>query len=148
MTRREILTAAKEIRQEVEPHFRPDTAAQGFRGLTPSTGHCAAVSALVQARLGGDFVSAIVESTSHWFNRFQTTEGLVDIDLTADQFGGEPIAIAVAGQLYDGTRMRANRELNVETLQRALLLARRSGMDDVAGHLQRVLDARVVAVAS
>jgi len=148
MTRRELLSAANEIRREVEPHFRPDTAAQGFKGSTPSTGHCAAVSVLVNARLGGEFVSAIVENVSHWFNRLQTADGAIDVDVTADQFGRTPIISATAGQLYDGSRVRLHRELNVETLHRALILARRAGMDDVAAHLQRILDARTVAVAS
>jgi len=148
MTRRELLSAANEIRREVEPHFQPDTAAQGFSGSTPSTGHCAAVSVLVQARLGGDFVSAIVENGSHWFNRFQTADGAIDIDVTADQFDREAVVAATAGQLYDGTRVRTHGELNVETLQRAVQLARRSAMHEVAAHLQGVLDARTVAVAS
>jgi hypothetical protein len=148
MTRRELLAAANEMRQEVESHFQPDTAAQGFRGSTPSTGHCAAVSVLMQARIGGDFVSAIVDNVSHWFNRIETIDGTIDIDLTADQFGRDPIVVEVAGQLYDGTRVRADRELNIETLQRALLLAHRADMHDVAAHLQRILDQKTVAVAS
>ena len=147
MTQRELLRTANEIRREVEPHFRTDTAAQGFRGSTPSTGHCAAVSVLMQARLGGEFVSAIVENGSHWFNRFDTADGSIDIDVTADQFGREPVVTATAGQLYDGTRVRTNQELNVETLQRALLLARRSGMGEVAAQLQRALDTMVVVAS-
>src|SRR5258707_15702294 len=99
MTQRELLRAADQIRREVEPHFPLDAGAQGFKGSTPSTGHCAAVSVLVQARLGGDFVSAIVEGGSHWFNRFETTDGAIDVDVTADQFDHEQVITAPAGQL-------------------------------------------------
>src|SRR5438105_1385155 len=119
-----LLRQIREIRWRVEPHFQPDTAAQGFAGTSPSTGHCAAVATIVHEQLGGDFVSAIVDGASHWFNRFTTSIGTLDIDVTADQFGKRPIEVAEAGKLHVGTRIRVFSELNRETLQRALLLAR------------------------
>jgi hypothetical protein len=148
MTLPEILRVACEIRRNVEPYFWPEGSEQGVSDSTPSSGYCAAVSVLTHARLGGDFVSAIVDSGSHWFNRIETIDGTIDIDLTADQFGRDPIAVDAAGQLYEGTRVRADRELNIETLQRALILARRADMHDVAAHLQRILDQKAVAIAS
>ncbi len=134
-----LLDALHELRRQVEPHFRPDTAAQGFKGTAPSTGHCAVVSVLVHNRLGGEFVSAFVDDVSHWFNRLRTKDGALDVDLTADQFGRQPIEMAVAGQLYDGARIRSSDDLNVDTLQRAMLLARRAGMSDVVAQLEGAL---------
>ncbi len=111
-----------------------------------SAGHCAAVAVLFQKRFGGNLVSAKVNGQSHWFNRVGDVQGGEsgwDIDLTGDQFIGERttedqsedryyirsfLEIDEAGKLWDNTRVRDIVEINQETLDRAKLLAERSGL--------------------
>jgi hypothetical protein len=143
--RENLLRQITDLRCQIEPEFRPDTAAQGFTGTAPSTGHCAAVAVIVQKTFGGEFVSAIVEGGSHWFNRIETLAGKLDVDVTADQFNRRSIETAAAGTLYDGTRVRNFEDLNAETLQRALLLARRSRLAEVVTFLDEVLAPRTSA---
>lgn len=137
-----------QLRVRIEPFFRSDTAAPGTDSPILSAGHCAAVSAIVQAELGGDFVSAIVEGQSHWFNRLEVGRHLCDVDLTGDQFiGHEPVRIVPVGELYGPTRARAAEQLNDETLRRALLLAKRAGLRTAAGKLAARLNARDLVTA-
>src|SRR5688572_11633064 len=85
---------AKQLRARLDRAFRPDTAAQGLEGSVPSAGHCAVASVVAHNILGGHLVSAIVGGVSHWFNRIPFGDRLLDIDLTADQFGNLPILVA------------------------------------------------------
>jgi hypothetical protein len=143
-------TAAKliQLRARLEPFFGRDTAAPGADSSIPSAGQCAAVSAIVQAELGGDFVSAIVEGQSHWFNRLPIGRRVCDVDLTGDQFAGnQPVRIVPAGELYSPTRVRTAEQLNVETLRRALLLASRAGLSNAANKFFTRLNARELAAA-
>ena len=121
-----VKAAAVQLRRALEDAFRTDTALPGTRGERPSAGHCAAVAALVQKRLGGWLVSAVVYDESHWFNRIRAGKHLVDVDLTGDQFGREPIQIAGFGRLYTGTRVRRPAELRPETVARAQVLEKRA----------------------
>ncbi len=116
------------LRKELEREFRSDTAAQGYTGSVPSSGHCAAVAVIVREIIGGEFASALVDGTSHWFNRIHIGSTAWDVDLTGDQFGGNAVTIAEAGTLYSGTRVRLLAEVNAETLSRAKLLAHRAGL--------------------
>lgn len=144
------LTPSKlaQLRLYIEPFFRADTAAPGTNSPIASAGHCAAVSAILQAELGGDFVSANVEGQSHWFNRLEVGRRLCDVDLTGDQFiGNEPVRIVPAGELYDPARVRVAEQLNDETLRRALLLAKRAGLTAAASKLLARLNARELATA-
>ncbi len=115
------------IRRVLEPAFGPDTALGGVRGNAASTGHCAAVAAVVQKALGGSLVSAIVRGQSHWFNRFDVGADQIDADITGDQFGFPVVQIAPKGALFQGTRSRSSLEINKETLHRSRVLAQRSG---------------------
>ncbi|WP_164964336.1 hypothetical protein [Rubrivivax sp. JA1026] len=143
-------TSAKltQLRARLEQAFHGDTAAPGTDSSIPSAGHCAAVSAIVQAEFGGDFVSAVVEGQSHWFNRLEVGRRVCDVDLAGDQFAGvEPVRIVRAGELYDPTRVRTPEQLNDETLRRALLLATRAGLPDAALKLSARLLSRELAAA-
>ena len=122
-----------ELRRVLEPAFAPDTALGPFNASVPSTGHCAAVSAVVERELGGSFVSAMVSGISHWFNRFTVGGTAFDVDITGDQFGYPKMRIAEKGQLYTGTRERQPAELNEETRTRARLLAQRAGLATFLG---------------
>jgi len=133
---------ARSLRGKLDRAFRPDTAAQGFSGKTPSTGHCAAVSAIVHHLLGGELISARVKGMSHWFNRIKVRDRCFDVDLTGDQFEFPPIRIEDAGKLFPGGKSRACKELNVETLCRARLLAERAGLKDAHDALLRTLQDR------
>jgi hypothetical protein len=107
-------------RERVVPAFAPDTAAPGFMGGPPSTGHCVCVAVWLRQRFGGDFVSAKVNGCSHWFNRISLGGRDYDFDLTADQFSGGPnLLFGPAGSLYEGTRVRSEKDLLPETLERA-----------------------------
>ena len=120
--------SVRSLRNQLEAAFSPETAAKGFSGQTPSTGHCAAVAIIVREILGGEFVSASVNGASHWFNRIATESCVWDIDLTADQFGNHPVEMAKNRDLYPGTRLRSHDDVNLETLIRAKLLAHRAGL--------------------
>lgn len=125
---RDVLAAVTDLRELIEPHFSSDTAADGFPKTTKSSGHCAAVAVLMHELLGGSLASAYVDGLSHWFNRFDTEVGPVDVDITGDQFGLASIRSAPAGELFPDTRIRQDDEVNRETIRRASRLARRSGL--------------------
>ncbi|MBJ2160265.1 YunG family protein [Variovorax sp. IB41] len=114
------------LRDALAVVFRPDTAVPGSGGETPSAGHCAAVAVIVRAEFGGDFVSANVHGQSHWFNRIYFESQLFDVDLTGDQFGFPSVRFGPSGSIFAEVRTRGERQLSSETLQRALVLARRA----------------------
>lgn len=126
---KELLDEATSLRQRLNDVFAPETARPGTNRAIPSSGHCAAVAAIVQDRLGGMLVSAIVEGESHWFNRLNINGQELDLDLTGDQFGRKPVQIAPAGKLYESTRVRHVDELNAETRDRAEQLAKNANLD-------------------
>jgi hypothetical protein len=141
----------KNFRQRIELAFRPDTALPRAVGhphqYTPSSGHCAVVSAIVREAFGGDLVSATVQGESHWFNRLQVHGDAFDVDLTGDQFGFPKVRVAPRGSLHEGTKRRMPEELNVETLQRAVTLAERAQLTDIASSLRATLACRQSAPA-
>lgn len=124
-----------DLRESLEPHFARDTAYDPEawdRDEIPSSGHCAAVAAIVQALLGGHLVSARIGNGSHWFNRLvlldDTRMLIADADLTADQFGRPVPLVGPPGFLWSDTRLRDFSELNESTLERAATLAARAGV--------------------
>jgi hypothetical protein len=127
-----LLRELARLREQLEPHFNPDTAAPGFPRTTASAGHCAAVATILAESLQGTLVSARVGGISHWFNRFRVGSPSgdleLDADITGDQFGFQKVRLAEAGQLYEGTRERVPSELDDGTRKRADLLARRAGL--------------------
>jgi hypothetical protein len=135
-----ILSSLEDIRRRVERAFDVDTAAPGFPGSVPSSGHCAAVAAIVHELLGGELVSTRLEGQSHWLNRLTADGRTIDADLTGDQFGLPAVQIGDPGRLYRGLRVRPASDLSLETLARAALLARRAGLDAVSEALRRRRD--------
>lgn len=131
------------LRAQLDAAFRPDTAINGTAGVTRSTGHCAAVAAIVAEVLGAALVSAWVADASHWFNRITVGLETLDLDLTGDQFGYSPVRTAKAGTLFEGTRLRSPGELNRETLERARRLAERAGLSSAATALARRIERSV-----
>ena len=130
------------LRSRLERAFGPETAAPGFTGTARSTGHCAAVSVILNQIAGAQMVSAKVQGTSHWFNRLTVDGRQVDVDLTGDQFGLEPIRVANADSLHAETRIRSFADLNNETIDRAARLARRTGLSEVSEFLEGALEER------
>jgi hypothetical protein len=122
----------RDLRRRLEYAFGADTASGGFPGTAPSTGHCAAVAAIVHELLGGEMVSTRVEGHSHWLNRLTFGSRTIDADLTGDQFGRPELQVADPGELYPELRVRSEAELTAETLTRAELLAKRAGLSDVS----------------
>jgi hypothetical protein len=117
------------MRQGFDDAFSRDTAVPGSQSDgVPSTGHCAAVAMIVQFRLRGDLVEACVFGESHWFNRIPTTDGALDLDLTGDQFGYEPVRFAPSEQLYADGVIRSMSDVLPETTLRAHKLAQRTGI--------------------
>jgi len=116
------------LRASLEKAFSPDTAMSHSLGTGLSAGQCAATAAIVFDRLGGSLVSTTIENESHWFNRIQVGDAVVDVDLTGDQFGRPAVQISMEGTLYSGTRIREVENLNNETIQRAIKLASRAGI--------------------
>jgi len=114
------------LRAQLDEVFARDTAAPSCEWTGGSRGHCAAVAVLVNLLYGGEFVSAVVNGESHWFNRLTVDAGtLVDVDLTGDQFGFPKVRMTTPGAMYDGTRVRGSGDLRQETIDRALLLSHR-----------------------
>lgn len=132
----ELRARLRALRERLDGAFARDTAAPGFSGTTNSTGHCAAVSLILNAAMGADFVSATVSGTSHWFNRFRLDSGNFDADVTGDQFGYPTVQVVQADRLYPGARVRSINEVNAETLARAETLAKRAGLLTVAASLR------------
>jgi hypothetical protein len=137
-----LVRQLRSLRKRLEAEYRPDTAAPGFHGSTPSTGQCAATSVIARELFGGDMVSAKVEGLSHWFNRFRVEEASFDADITGDQFGRPILQIAPEGDLYADTRVRLPEHLNEETLRRARLLAQRANAPEVVDAMDVVLESR------
>ena len=123
------------LRGRLERAFSPSTAAPGFSGSAASTGHCAAVSAILSKLAGATMVSTRIADQSHWFNRIRVENRDYDVDLTGDQFGFDAVRIAQADSLYPGTRVRSEHELNAETLERARRLATTAGLHGIARSL-------------
>lgn len=117
-------SALERLRQNLEAAFADDTRAPGTVSSCPSAGHCAAAAIVVRRVLGGEFVSALVDGQSHWFNR---VDGF-DVDLTGDQFSRPKVQISIAGAMYPDSRIRSAAELMDETIRRADLLAKRAGV--------------------
>ena len=126
-----------ELRARLDKSFSPDTALNGLQSDVPSAGHCAAAAAIVWKTLGGSLVSTSLKGMSHWFNRIQADDQLLDLDITGDQFGYPAVQIKPAEELSPYTRERSPDELNDETLHRAALLARRAGLSEVAEALEK-----------
>jgi hypothetical protein len=132
----DLLEKMRELRGRLDGAFRPDTASKGFPGNAPSSGHCAAVSVIVHEMLGGEMISTLVDGHSHWINRIDWDDLKQDVDLTGDQFGRASVQVGYPGDLYPGLRVRTLQEVNLETLQRARLLAQRAELNDVAHSLE------------
>jgi hypothetical protein len=111
-----------ELRARLDESFSPDTALNGLQSDVPSAGHCAAAAAIIWETLGGSLVSTNIRGMSHWFNRIQADDQLLDLDITGDQFGYPAVQIKPAEELYPYMRERSPDELNDETLYRAALL--------------------------
>ncbi len=131
----DLMPTLVKLRSRLERAFSPSTAAPGFSGSAPSTGHCAAVSAILSKWIGATMVSTRIAGQSHWFNRLRVGNREYDIDLTGDQYGLEPVRIANANALYPETRVRSEQDLNADTLARARRLAAHAGFVEIAGSL-------------
>lgn len=116
------------LRDALEKEFAEDTAHSQKWGNVRSTGHCAVVALIVQKIYGGDLVSCVMPTGSHWFNRISDGDELHDVDLTGDQFGLNPVQVAVPDTLYGDTRVRSLEEVSPETFKRANLLANRANL--------------------
>jgi hypothetical protein len=130
------------LRRKLVSAFSEDTAVSGFPRTTASSGQCAAVSAVLHFAFGAGFASAKINGLSHWFNRFQIGDRVLDVDLTGDQFGKPAIQQAPAGLLYEGTTSRETAELNQETLERAARLAAQARLPEVEKQIARELASR------
>jgi hypothetical protein len=120
------LKLIREFRSKLK--FSLDTAVPGTEPGTPSAGHCAAVAYVFHNTFGGELHSVKIKNQSHWFNKIDD----FFIDLTSDQFGLAEIVIwagAIRDAYMQESKIRDVTELNEETLQRARLLAERSGIE-------------------
>jgi len=84
------------------------SASSDWSTSLPARGHCAVSALIVQDRLGGDLLRAVVCGESHYWNRLP--DG-TEIDLTRGQFGlFDPIEVTVGSRDYvlsfAGTRRR------------------------------------------
>lgn len=124
MTLDELEAWARATRASLELAWSDETCAPGSDRATPSAGQCAATAVVVRDLIGGMFYSAKVNGISHWWNRVLTdTHGWCDVDLTADQFGLQPVIVSPF-DAHTGATHRRESELTGETLARARLLAK------------------------
>lgn len=98
------------------------------------------MATIVWDRFGGKFVSATVQSQSHWFNRLNIGGQVIGVDLTGDQFGRQTVRFGESGSLWADTRARTPQEFREETVRRAILLAEKAGLKDTQSRLLRLLD--------
>jgi hypothetical protein len=133
-----LRNAVEDLRRSLERHFQADTAAEGYTGTAASAGHCAAVALIVQHAFGGDLVSAPTSQGSHWFNRIRAEGVELDVDLTADQFGYDPVRISPAGHLCSGSAIRSMEDVFPETIDRSRRLADRAGLAAASQHLSHL----------
>lgn len=141
LSNEDLVGMLRQLRNQLEKGFSAETSLPGQRPGVPSAGQCAAVALIMHELLGGELVSAHVGDVSHWFNRLQTDEGVLDIDTTADQFGLPPVRTSPAGELYPGTRVRQDSEVRDETRRRSLLLKREAIAKGVAwGELREIVE--------
>ena len=117
---------ANKFRKMIENHFSQETALPGTNHVRPSSGQCAVASILFARLTGADCLSTEIDGISHWFNRLNINGVNYDIDITADQFGFNPVRIALEGELYPFYKRRNADEINTETLDRALKLAEKT----------------------
>ena len=82
-------------------------------------------------------VSARVSGLGHWFNRIERQGRHLDVDLSGDQWNRPPVQIGDAGSLYDGARERLPTDLTPETVARAVVLAERAGLQEIADRLRQ-----------
>jgi hypothetical protein len=127
------------LREKLEKVFSLDTSVFNSVGSTPSAGHCAVVSVIVNFLLGGKMCSAIVGNQSHWFNIFNIDEKYLECDLTGDQFGFPPVQIS-EDHIYSDVKIRHINEVNTETLNRSIILAKRAGLDNIESMILEHLD--------
>jgi hypothetical protein len=113
------------IRKELEPHFSQETCFGEFNSELPSKGHCAVVAAIVNNLFFGSFVSTKVNGESHWYSLVRLQERAWEIDLTGDQFGESPVRVQRT-PIYGDRKLRADDELNEETKERAIILAKKA----------------------
>lgn len=113
---------AQRLREQLDSAFCKETSFSGDAYQGGSDGHCAVVALIVWARFGGSFVSTYHFEISHWYNRI----GDLDVDLTGDQFGLDPVQIK--RDLYPGARIRKLEDVNDETIKRAITLAEKADL--------------------
>lgn len=131
----------KDLRTVLDRAFSPETAAPGYEHIGGSAGHCAAVSVILRELYGGQHASAVVDGQSHWFNKLTVGGEERYVDLTGDQFGRAPVQISPS-PLYDGSRIRSPEDLRIETLERAVKLAERAGLEHVAQSIRTKMNGR------
>ncbi len=133
LKRTQLAEAATKLRAVLEPAFSIDTASRlQASGSGPSSGHCAAVALIAATALPCGLASARISGGSHWFNRVFLESGTYDMDLTGDQYGLAPVRVARKGGLYRGTAVRDVSQIDDETRLRAIRLANRAGLAEIA----------------
>jgi hypothetical protein len=90
-----VMRELHDLRSVMGDAFRCATAFGSCIDGVPSAGHCLLASIAVQELYGGEIRTSIVEGIPHYWNRLDYERGLGDleVDLTADQFGREPVLI-------------------------------------------------------
>lgn len=133
MSREEIEHEARRIRGILAPAFSRETAYEPafWRPDRPGTGHCPIASILASEALPSRCEPNLVSvdhpaAGEHWFLRLKTRTDDLDVDLTADQIGDDPVAIATADELYGPARPRTLLEVTPETWRRYVILRDRA----------------------
>jgi hypothetical protein len=83
------------LRACMERVFTCDTAFGACKDWAPSAGHCLLSAMVVQELYDGDIRTSSVENVPHYWNRIPYIggDGELEVDLTADQFGRDPVLI-------------------------------------------------------
>lgn len=123
-----ILSELCAIRRRLDSAFSQASAYPTVNALAVgSAGQCGATALLIQHLFGGDLVSTNIGKDSHWYNRLNVEGTQIDVDITGDQYGYEPVRVGPVGTLFRQSRIRSTSEVQSETRIRAAVLARNSG---------------------
>ena len=86
------------LREAMDDVFDCTTAFGDCHPDNPSSGHCMLSAMIIQDLYGGCIRGGVVRKVPHYWNEIDG----VQIDLTADQFGYQPIRVS-KGKLYSGS---------------------------------------------
>lgn len=139
-TEEKLTETLTELHGRLTRSFALDPATKRNPGKPVSSGNCGAAAVIIQALLGGETLATKIVGPGHWLNRIEVQGEMFDIDLTGDQFKLPAIQIAAVGEIYPDAVVTKAKDLDPETLARALEFAEAAGLDKAVVALEELLE--------